>query len=134
MSMPPNVQVNVIGHSLGGATVAKVALENPSRISALVTIDPVSRFSIGSSDYSTIRSSAGAWINVNATGKPGTSLIGEITSGNFAAGFGGAWDKSPKPYADIHIEAPYNHGDFSGMIGYDIAGGRTIKKILNRGR
>lgn len=126
--LPSNVQVNVIGHSWGGDTAAQVALENPGRISALVTIDPVSQFSTTSNDYSTIRNSVGAWVDVRATGRPDSFL----NLGNLTAFMGNRWGDDPKPHADLYIEAPYNHADFNAMMGYPFTGGRSIENILNR--
>jgi alpha/beta hydrolase fold len=128
-NLPPNTSVNVIGHSWGGDTAAKIATENSSRISVLVTVDPVS-LPISRPDFGTVRSSVGAWININATNNPNRPNGG----GNFWAGIGGAWDDSPHSFSDLFVSAPYNHGDFNAMMHYPFAGSRNVNELLNRGK
>jgi pimeloyl-ACP methyl ester carboxylesterase len=128
-NLPPNTSVNVIGHSWGGDTAAEIATENSSRISVLVTVDPVS-LPISRPDFGTVRSSVGAWININATNNPNKPNGG----GNFWAGVGGAWNDSPRGFSDLFISAPYNHGDFNAMMHYPFAGSRNVNELLNRAK
>jgi pimeloyl-ACP methyl ester carboxylesterase len=125
--IPKGRKINLIGHSYGGDTAAKVAVQVPKRINILITIDPVSNRNkrVG---YSDIAQSVGIWVNVNAVGNPNNSLLGNAFQGGAAAFFGDAWNKSPKDYSDIYLEAPYSHADFRQMIKF---GEQSPQNILN---
>ena len=123
--LPPNIQVNLIGHSWGGDTAARVAIDNPGRVSVLVTVDPVTTFGT-TPDFSPLHTSVGAWININAAGKPNRG-----DASNVIATFG-RWGNDPNRYATLHRSVPYNHGDFSGIMGYDISGWKNNSENLNR--
>ncbi|MBN8530389.1 MAG: alpha/beta hydrolase [Alphaproteobacteria bacterium] len=106
--LPKNITINLIGHSYGGDTAAKIAVANPGRVEMLVTVDPTSWIR---PDFSKVRNSVGTWINVNAVGKPGSYSVG-----NFFAGVGGRWKNDPKGYSHVFISAYENHPEFQRMM------------------
>ena len=65
--LPKNTPVNLIGHGLGGATAAQIAVDLAStrRINILMTIAP----SGNHPDFDTIRNSVNKWVDVNAEGR-----------------------------------------------------------------
>lgn len=122
-TLPKEKTINLIGHSYGGDTAAKVAKKYPGRINLLVTIDPTSW---SSPDLAKVRKSVKKWINVNAR-------LSDGTGGNFLAGIGGSWDKAPEDYAHIFINAPFNHKQFAKMIRNAVSKeSLSAKDILNQ--
>lgn len=107
-SQPAGEPINLIGHSYGGDTAAKIAANSPRKIDMLVTIDPVSRHP---PDLDAVRNNTVTWIDVNA------STSSPWTFPNMVAGVGGAWNETPKAYADVFINASANHEQFSTMMG-----------------
>ncbi len=103
--LPPEAEINLIGHSWGGDSAADIAVANPGRIKNLITIDPVSR---APKDPTKIRASAHNWINVNA--------IEGISFGDTLAALGGTWSTSPKEFAHTYIEAPFKHAEFNILV------------------
>ncbi|MDE3016586.1 MAG: alpha/beta hydrolase [Pseudomonadota bacterium] len=65
--LPKSTPVNLIGHGLGGATAAKIAVDmaHTRRIDILMTIAP----SGDHPDFTTIKNSVNQWVNVNAEGR-----------------------------------------------------------------
>lgn len=114
-ALPPDTKVNLIGHSYGGDTAAKIAVDNPGRIDTLVTIDPVGQFS--RPDFSDVQNSVNTWIDVNATGNP-IPTYPDYRNGNLAAELGGKYGDDPANYADIFYPAPYDHIEFDNMVRY----------------
>ncbi|MBY0406897.1 MAG: hypothetical protein K2Q01_04345 [Rickettsiales bacterium] len=129
-ALPTDVQVNIIGHSYGGDTAAKVVIQRPDRINLLITNDPVSWLP---PDYEKVRDGVNQWVNVNAIGTPGSTWFdGErLRHGGAAAGFGRSWDDAPNGFARVYIEAPYNHVAFDEMMHFNPDHGRSPVEILN---
>lgn len=65
MHLPKDWPVNLVGHGIGGATAATIAVElaDTRRINILVTIDPSGEHP----DFALVKNSVGRWVNVEAT-------------------------------------------------------------------
>jgi hypothetical protein len=122
--IPNDTTINIIGHSWGGDTAAIIVLENPGRISTLVTVDPVSLIH---PDYSLIRNSVNNWANINAIGDPNG---GDIS--NIIAGLGRDWGTEPESFVSIFISSPFNHASFEQMMRYNFEENQSVQDILNR--
>lgn len=123
-SLPDGTTINVIGHSWGGDTAAKVAIESSRDINTLITVDPVSWNRPSCSD---VADNVNTWININPNS---TSLLGG-TGGDTAAWFGNAWGSGPDAYATIPIETQMHHENFNGMMTKPASNGKTPLQILN---
>lgn len=123
-TLPKTRKINLIGHSYGGDTAAKVAQKYPGRIDMLVTIDPVSE---KRPDFVEVRNNVRKWVNVNA-GLSGSTIE------NFWAGIGKSWDTLPKDYTHIFINAPFNHEQFTKMMRDAISdeNGLSAQEMLNQ--
>ena len=120
-SLPDGEPINLIGHSLGGATAADVAATSSRRIDNLITIDPVGG---PLPNVDAIRKNTDMWINVNAA----------PTNPNFSdavAKTGGKWGDSPRGQADSFITADQNHANFGRMMNTGGPAARTPMQILN---
>ncbi len=113
--LPKDKEINLIGHSWGGDTAAKVAAANPGRINILVTVDPTSWLW---PDFDKVKNSVGKWININAIGTTDNTGRRIRTIGDHTAGIGRSWDARPKDYSVIYIEAPFPHEYFDDMLKY----------------
>ena len=110
-ALPLDTEVNLIGHSWGGDTAAKVVAANAGRIQTLITVDPVSWFP---PDFGQVKSSVGQWVNVNAVGHEDN--FAGFRNGNVAAGIGGAWNESPKDFTSEFLNSPVPHWNFDAMM------------------
>jgi pimeloyl-ACP methyl ester carboxylesterase len=136
-------KANLIGHSLGGATAAQVALANPGKINVLVTVDPVGPINVGRDpvtnvhilefpDYERVSESVDTWININAGETPESTFFDDFINGNNVAEVGGKWGGDPEGDADIYLNPELDHGDFDGMLRYvDQNTGKSAEEILN---
>lgn len=123
--VPPDYEINVIGHSYGGDAAAEIAEELPERsIDNLVTIDPVGRTR---PDFKKVKKKVGKWTNVNGVDKVGR----ERSSGDEIADIGGDWENNVAEDADIYLEAERVHEDFDGMMRTPSDDGRSPQDILN---
>ena len=122
--IPDDKQLNGIGHSWGGDSIADYAIANPGKVKILITLDPVSKFK---PNYKKLKESVDFWINVDAVGDP---VRGE-TDGDKIAEVGGDWGDGPEGFADIHIRVPKSHEDVDGMMNSKTPDGRTPQEILN---
>lgn len=132
-ALPEDASINLIGHSLGGATAAQVALSRQDGdIDTLITADPVG----GQDDYGRlpdfghIAGKVGNWVNINATDREDAHWY-NITNGNLVAGVGGAWNNGPQPYASTFISMPVNHAEFNTMMITPSSGSPSAQHILN---
>jgi pimeloyl-ACP methyl ester carboxylesterase len=119
---PSDRNINLIGHSYGGDTAANIAIQNPGRISKLVTIDPVSR--IYTPEMSHVRSSVGSWANINAQPQ-------SRNDSDFIADGGGKWGDDVGISPSRHYNAPTNHDDFDGMMNFRPSNGISARDWLN---
>jgi pimeloyl-ACP methyl ester carboxylesterase len=114
--LPPDEQINLIGHSYGGDTVGKVAADYKRRINVLVTVDPV-----GSHDdipFSKIKGNCAVWVDVNSNPH---GLRSSFNLSNIGAGIGyfvgsGDWGETPKGFTTYYIESSLDHEQFSGLL------------------
>lgn len=126
-NLPEGVTVNIIGHSYGADTGAKIAVKNPDIVNTLITVDPVSH---SAPDFNDIKSSVTTWIDVNATGGESSGFFSDFFNGNDAALVGGHWGSSPNGIASAYVAASENHADFTNMMLTPLPGGKTPKDIL----
>lgn len=106
-----NGEVAIYAHSYGADTAAAV-VSSGVQVQMLVTVDPVSRFGVGSifgPSYESVRGNTSQWINVYSTSH-------QATVGNIISGAGGAWGVSPGNVPHHSIPANDNHEDFSEML------------------
>jgi len=126
-SLPGGTIVNLIGHSYGGDTAARVAIENPDAIDTLITIDPVTTIR-SKPDFNAIANSVSNWVDVSANPQDGTETRGDIAAGIF----NGHWGSAPDGIADTFIQADQHHEYFDNMMN---SRSRTVPKtplqILN---
>lgn len=106
-SQPAGEPINLIGHSYGGDTAATITANSARQINTLITIDPVSLIT---PNYSDVAKNSNFWMNVNA------QTANSLERSNIIAGIGGAWNSSPKGYADLFVNSQANHADFSSMM------------------
>lgn len=124
-SQPPETRIRLVGHSYGCDTAARVA-ENTGALGRpldmLVTIDPVGRTQRWARPDFMYHVQAGArrWINVNATGASRSRFSNTI------AGMGGAWNYAAMGQANVFINAPFNHGQFTQMMLNPLKEGRSV--------
>ncbi|HEV2681403.1 MAG TPA: alpha/beta fold hydrolase [Rhodanobacter sp.] len=121
-SLNKNEPINLIGHSYGGDTAARVAQKACRQVDMLITIDPVSRFH--GHDYADIAAHAKLWVDVNGTGGSAFQIS------NFIAGLGGAWNSGPQGFATSYIGADNVHADFNGMMNAVGPGARSPIQVL----
>ena len=119
--LPDGTPVNLIGHSWGADTAAKIAAAPDGKISTLITVDPVSRPLPG---FAAVRSHTKVWIDVNAKPTDHSNLS------NIVAGFGGDWGNGPNGAATTYIEAVENHAEFTKMMRTEGPDGRTPEQML----
>jgi len=120
-SLPKGTPVNLIGHSYGADTAAKIFESSTGKINTLITIDPVSW---GRPDFAVVRSHTNVWIDVDAT--PTEHMEGS----NVAAALGGDWGSAPKNAVTTYIKAVENHAEFTKMMRTKGPDGRTPEQIL----
>lgn len=120
-----DIHINLIGHSWGGDTAAKRAIDCGRTIALLITIDPVSW---NTPSYADISSHATKWIDVNATGNSPTTCA-QSSGGNFLAGIGSDWGSGPQNYS-TYFEAPFKHADFCDMMRYAPPGSESPEQVL----
>ena len=140
--IPQDAAINIVGHSFGGDTAAKVAVGCGRHINLLITVDPAVSIEdthpqpgrVGrraeaippdpSIRYKEIKAHVKQWIDINATG--GSAL--ELS--NFISG-PGQWGVFPKGYADIYISEPFIHADFPRMMTFRLPNGKSPEEMLS---
>lgn len=130
-NLPEDIQINLIGHSWGGDTAAKIAMRHDGerRINTLVTIDPVT--TLGERpDFNKVSRGVSIWVNVNAVRRAGSTFL---EPSNFVSGLG-EWGNAPKGYAHIFISAPFNHADFNHMMNVAGTNDKTPQQIIDEGK
>jgi pimeloyl-ACP methyl ester carboxylesterase len=89
--IPKGIKINLIGHSYGVDSAAKIVEKLLTRIHTLITIDPVGG---DTQNIKTLKDKTKLWINVTAVGEG-------ISIGDFWAGVSlSAWNDKPKNYAN----------------------------------
>jgi predicted alpha/beta hydrolase family esterase len=106
-SQPAGTPVNLIGHSYGADTAAKIVEQSDKKINMLITIDPVS---LRRPDFAVVRSNTNTWIDVDA------APTEHSRPSNVLAGVGGDWGTLPKEAATIYIKSAANHEEFTKMM------------------
>ncbi len=118
----PGDPINLIGHSYGGDTAAKAAMQSCKKVNLLITIDPVSRHS---PDLNALAGKVGTWVDVDAEGN------NVFQPSNFIAGIGGGWNDEPNGIADSYIQDNrVNHEDFESMMNASGAGVNSPAQVL----
>ena len=100
--------LNIIGHSLGGASAITAANLTAARITNLLTIDPVAQAGDGSKP-----AGVAFWGNVNAAPKD-MSNFSDIVAATGRALFG----QTATSAANSQINIDAHHGDFLNMMDY----------------
>lgn len=113
-ALPNDVDVTMIGQSLGGWIAADLAAKNPGTIDTLITIDPVSPGWLPSSAadniFQEVRASVGTWIDATQQNF-GISLLSGL-------GFVTQWGNEVNGYASSFVQTSYAHGDFPYTMQY----------------
>jgi hypothetical protein len=100
--------VAVVGHSYGGDTAASEVADG-TKVGALITLDPVSRFPPNLKD---VTKNAGTWINVNANSDNADGK----DNGDTVAHWGGKWGRDPIGSATQHYNANIHHTGVRGLL------------------
>jgi RHS repeat-associated protein len=104
--VPDGEPINLIGHSWGGDTAARVAIASCRTINSLITIDPVSW---GRPDFDQVWSNVLSWTNVLA------SPTRDRGFSDFVADIGRQYGEGPRDFSNF-ISVDTVHKDFSGMM------------------
>lgn len=119
----PCEPINLIGHSLGGSTVALASNELAFKgimVDLLVTVDPVGfPLSKRKPDVKALH-----WINFNATPK-------NSDKSDLIAFMGGKWGQWPENKATEHYNVPFNHRDFEGIMKFKYKNGNCAQSLLS---
>jgi RHS repeat-associated protein len=105
--------IQLIGHSYGADTAAKIAADAPSllnrTINLLMTVDPVGRGGVSNKLFERVAAGTDRWVNITAS--PSNSDGSDVI-----ANLGGRWPSSANNYADASFNFDTNHADFYGML------------------
>jgi pimeloyl-ACP methyl ester carboxylesterase len=111
-AQPPGTPIRLVGHSWGGHAAARIAArlgEEGRPVELLITIDPVARL-VGPAFLGRVKAGARRWINARAAGGP------RFHPSDLVAAIGGPYSGAPRGHADLHLDLPHCHADFSGML------------------
>lgn len=134
-SLPDGTVINLVGHSLGGHTAAKIAIASGKRVNLLITVDPVTGLEAeypqadkrdmpdARKRYKSIRAHSGTWCDINATGG------GFLEGGNEFA-FWAKWGNGPEHYATQYTPEDVSHASFSDMMKAPLRDGTTPEQLL----
>jgi hypothetical protein len=118
---PVNEPLNIVGHSMGGATAITQANGTSVKIDNLITIDPVGTAGTGGK-----AANVGAWANVTAV--PANRNFSDTVASVGRALMG----TTSTSGADISITSSSSHGDFPDMMS-QIGAARAIEASYRNG-
>jgi pimeloyl-ACP methyl ester carboxylesterase len=121
-SLPDSEDINLIGHSYGGDSAGNICAHYKRSIKLLITVDPVGKTK--ETTMVLIKSNCKYWVDINAEG------VSSFNLSNIIAGIGDDWDDTPKNYATVYAEVPFNHEDFGPMMRWPLKYGRSAEQIL----
>ena len=126
---PQGTRIVLVGHSYGGDTAAQVAATLGAQgrlVDTLITVDPVGR-GVNEGFLARVRAGSREWVNIRAYG------VKVSDSSDRIAALGSRYGASPRGYAALYIEAPYNHGTFNDLLRYaDPTSNSGLNRILGQ--
>ena len=140
-NLPQDEAVNLIGHSFGGDTAARIAAEGIRQLKVLITIDPVTSphteapqvegkkmvlpppTLIPQAYFEGIKTNVSLWVDVNSTGGSPLEFSNVIAAT-------ADWGETPKGHADRFFNQDIStHADFRSMM--DCQGPQGEKPPVN---
>jgi pimeloyl-ACP methyl ester carboxylesterase len=126
---PLETRTVLVGHSWGGDTAAQVAAALGQRgrpVDTLVTVDPVGRW-LSEEFFRRVGAGSIEWVNIRAHGATTTDPSDTI------AMIGGSYADQPRGHASTHLEAPFTHNDFRGLLEFRGRSGRSgLDRLFGR--